>query len=417
MPQDFYHVKRGTRNVRFWLAVLLVFLLTAGLAQAKVLKRDPETGIIRILYVGAPFWASPYQVFKFDPLLSTTPVAGNLFGIPPSQVKRAMRLYMPRTKEAMVSKYDIIGLDDCSWESFPAQVIHWMVESCIEDGMGIFMAGGFESFGGAAGFPSWGNTVLDKVMPVKCTSAYGPDGKNVVTDFENEFIKSVPWDEYEQHNVFGGYNIVLLKEGANQLSEVTRLTPGGGNDPGWVWWDIGKGRFFASAPGFRGGSADRGFIRWKHYQDFVSNMVYWLAGLKPPEDITLLYQTRQAFRDIYDQRQVVLGTIDFISRFGADTSKVDKKLAEAEEIVREARSHFVDLDLQRSKEMADRAISTLEEAYDLALEAKDAALYWIFLTEWLVVTATGLVCGFVVWTLMIKRRLYKQVGITKAGGF
>ncbi len=398
------------------LALLLILLVSSQLGAAKVLKRDPETGLIRILYVGAPFWASPYQVFKYDPLLSTTPVAGNLYGIPSSQVKKAMRLYMPRTEAAMTSKYDIIGLDDCSEESFPRQVIHWMVESCTGEGMGIFMAGGFESFGGAAGFPSWGDTELDKVMPVKCTPAYGPDGKNVVTGLRNEFIKSVPWDGYDQHNIFGGYNIVLLKQGANQLSEVIRMTPGGGKDPGWVWWDVGSGRFFASAPGFRGGSADRGFIRWKHYQDFVSNMVYWLAGLKPPQDIELLYQTRQAFKDIYDQRQVVLGTIDFISGFGADTTKVDRKLAEAKEIEGQAKKYFVDLDLARSKEEARKALSILQQAYDLALEAKAEALYWIFVTEWLVVTATGLVCGFVVWTLMIRKRLYREVAVTRAGG-
>ncbi len=398
------------------LIVSLIAFMLIGAASAKELKRDPATGLIRILYIGAPFWASPYQVFKYDPLLVTTPVAGNLYGIPVEQVQRAMRIYMPRTRAKMVETYDIIGLDDTTHTVHQTQTIQWMRDGCIEDGLGLFMAGGFESFGGGAGFPSWGDTVLDDVMPVQCTGSYGPDGKNVITEPEDEFMKSIPWDGYEKHDVFGGYNVVLLRDGARELSRMIRLGPGGGGpDPGWVWWDVGKGRFFASAPGFRGGSAGKGFILWKHYGDFVCNMVYFLAGLTPPSDINMLYATRLRLREVYDSRQMILGTIDFISRFGADTRKVDEKLIQAEAELREAKTYFVNLDLVRSKESADRAFATLEEAYKLAFEARDAALFWIFLTEWLVVTAAGLVCGSVVWALMIKRKLYREVSVTRGG--
>lgn len=400
-------------------AALILLLATLFVASppvaAKELKRDPATGVIRIIYIGMPFGASPYQVFKYDPLLSTMPIQGNMYGIPASNVKRSMRLYMPRTRKDLVAKYDIIGLDDTTYEAFPPQTIQWMRDGLVEDGLGIFMAGGFESFGGGAGFPSWDNTVLRDVLPVKCTEMYGPDGKNIVLKSDDEFIRSVPWEGYNEHNIFGGYNIVQLKQTANELSRVTRLGMGGGQDPGWVWWDVGKGRFFASAPGFRGGSADRGFIRWDHYPDFVCNMVYFLAGLTPPSDINLLHSTRARFRDINDERQMIIGVIDFVSKFGADTSKVDRKLSEAEKQLKEARRYFVDLDLQESKRLADGVFATLEDAYDLALEARDAALFWIFLTEWLVVTATGLICGAVVWTLMVRRKLYREVKVTRGG--
>ena len=397
--------------------VALVILLASGMVAGKELKKDPETGIIRVLYIGMPFAASPYQVFKWDPLLSTTPVNGNMYGIAGSQVQRAMRLYMPRTRESMVANYDIIGLDDTTYTVFPPNTLFWMRDGCIEDALGLFMAGGFESFGGGAGFPTWENTVVDDVIPVVSTGKYGDDGENEITEYEDEFIKTIPWDDgYAQHNVFGGYNVVELKQGAKQLSRVIPLKIGGGGpDPGWVWWDIGKGRFFASAPGFRGGSAGKSFIRWKHYPDFVSNMVYFLAGLTPPSDINLLHTTRQRFRDVYDQRQVIAGTIDFISKFGAETTKVDRKLAEADTRLKDARSHFVNLELEESKEITDEVFGMLEEAYELALEAKDTALFWIFLTEWLVVSGTGLICGIVVWSLMVKRRLYREVKVTRGG--
>ena len=257
--------------------------------------------------------------------------------------------------------------------------------------------------------------MLRDVLPVKCTEQYGPDGKNVVVDFDDEFIKSVPWDEYEQHNLFGGYNIVELKQAAHELSKVIRLGMGGGEDPGWVWWDVGKGRFFASAPGFRGGSAGAGFIRWKNYPDFVCNMVYFLAGLKPPTDLELLHAVRARFRDIQDERQMVIGVIDFVSKFGADTRKVDALLLKADTQFKELRKLYVNLDPEGSKVTADQIYGTLEEAYQKALEAKNEAMFWIFLTEWLVVSATGLLFGGLLWTLMVRRRLYREVGVTRGG--
>jgi len=144
-------------------------------------------------------------------------------------------------------------------------------------------------------------------------------------------------------------------------------------------------------------------------------MVYFLAGLTPPSDINLLYLTRRRFKDIYDETQVITGTIDFISKFGADTRKVDRKVSEAGVRLADAKKRFVDLELVESKQIADEVFGMLQEAYGLALDARDAALYWIFVTEWFVVSATGLICGFVVWTLMIKRRLYREVEVTRGG--
>jgi len=92
---------------------------------------------------------------------------------------------------------------------------------------------------------------------------------------------------------------------------------------------------------------------------------------------------------------------------------VDQKLGESEEALQTARRSFVDLELEESKSRADAVVDMLNEAYSLAFEARDDALFWIFVTEWLAVTATGLICGFVIWTLMIRRRLYREVGITR----
>lgn len=394
------------------LVLLATLAVCLGSASGREAKRDPDSGVIRVLYIGAPFMPSPYQYFMVDPLLSPTPVQANQFGIPAGVIKKAMRLYLPRTKENLVSKYDVIGIDDATWGLFRSDTIQWMAQSIRENGLGMFMAGGYESFGGHVGFPSWGDTVLADVMPVECLRMYGQSGVNVVTNPEDEFMRSIPWEDYNQYSVFCGHNVLVSREEARQLSYIDCL---GRRDPGWVWWDIGEGRFFASAAGFRGVSGWCQFFQWKHYPDFVCNLQYFLAGLTPPSDLALMYATRARFLDCNTEKQILTSTLDFIAKFNADTSKVDRKLQEALDILKESKRQYINLDLQKSKDLVDAAFDKFEEAYGLALEAKDAAIFWIFVTEWLVVSATSMVCAFALWTLMIRRRLYREVKLTRGG--
>jgi uncharacterized membrane protein len=404
-------------NLRWVIPLILSLVVFPCIGSGREIKRDPDTGLIRVMYIGTPFRAfTPYPFFRIDPLLSTTPISG-LAWLEPEIVMKALRLYLPRTRKEF-PKYDVIGLDDTSFEHFPPNTLVWMRDTVLEDGLGFFMGGGSGSFGGAHGFPSYADTPIQDIMPVVCSSESASFSINTVIKFDDEFIKSVPWEEYKNHNVFGFYNVVVLREGAVKLSEL-RSMAGGGADPGWTWWDVGKGRFFASPTGFRGTlgggltSAGVSFIYWKHYPDFVLNMVYFLAGLTPPSDAQLLYTTRLRFREVDYHRQMITGTMEFISRFGANSKRVDDKLAEAYEVLSRARGYFVDLDLTRSLEEADKVILLLKDADELALKAKQTALFWVYVIEWLAVTATLLLCGVVLWTLMVRRRLYREVSATR----
>ena len=54
-----------------------------------------------------------------------------------------------------------------------------------------------------------------------------------------------------------------------------------------------------------------------------------------------------------------------------------------------------------------------DETMDEAIKARNAAAFWIFFTEWCVVTGTSLFAGALIWMLMIRRRLYREVAITR----
>ncbi len=48
-----------------------------------------------------------------------------------------------------------------------------------------------------------------------------------------------------------------------------------------------------------------------------------------------------------------------------------------------------------------------------AVRLKDEVLLWVYLVEWLAVSGTGTGCGFILWTLMVRRRSFKEVETTR----
>jgi len=47
---------------------------------------------------------------------------------------------------------------------------------------------------------------------------------------------------------------------------------------------------------------------------------------------------------------------------------------------------------------------------------KDRALLWVYIIGWLAVTATALVSSFLLWSIMVRRRLYREVQLTRLSG-
>jgi hypothetical protein len=50
---------------------------------------------------------------------------------------------------------------------------------------------------------------------------------------------------------------------------------------------------------------------------------------------------------------------------------------------------------------------------DDAVKLKSRALRWVYLTEWLVTTGTLLASGYVAYSLLVRRRLYREIGTTR----
>ena len=60
------------------------------------------------------------------------------------------------------------------------------------------------------------------------------------------------------------------------------------------------------------------------------------------------------------------------------------------------------------------AFEGVRRVSDESVAMKEKALFWIYMVEWSTVTGTCVFTGFVVWTLMVRKRLYREVSTTRA---
>ena len=61
----------------------------------------------------------------------------------------------------------------------------------------------------------------------------------------------------------------------------------------------------------------------------------------------------------------------------------------------------------------EEALEQISEVSNLALRAKDEALVWVYVIEWFTISGTAMISGAVMWTLMVRKAAYRQVGVTR----
>ena len=108
--------------------LLVPSLQVAGMTE----RRDPETGQIRLLNMGAdavPGTASPLVILFVDPLIlaTTVPLYSSIFQA--GETDRFMRIYMPRSEAKMRSGFDLIMISDATVDNFPSKYFPWMTSS------------------------------------------------------------------------------------------------------------------------------------------------------------------------------------------------------------------------------------------------------------------------------------------------
>ncbi len=388
---------------------LLMFLACLALLPTQVPASapatDPATGRIRIIYLGDAWGLlSPVQYMARDPMLIITPVPasqGHMGGIP--DMHRFLRLYLPRTYDDLIQSHDLIVLSDTISSIYKPYHLNWFRDSVIEGGKGIAMVGGREIQTG-----DWPGKPVEEALPIDWHPGgltYEMPFRALPTDTPSAFLDSLP---FEKLPYYTGLNVAKRKEGTQLLLQADVRSY-----PVLVFWEVGEGSGLVHTPDWTPAWAGAVW-EWDYYADFVANMMYLVARAEIPPDPVLMHNIREEFFQLSIQRGVLVGLAEFVDMFGANTRILEDRLREIDEMRVEATAIYIQQDYEAVIGVIHEARQSLDDAVDLALALKDRALLWIYLTEASAVTATSLICGVVLWTLMVKRRLYREVGTTRS---
>ena len=399
---------------RTGIAVLLLLVSLSSVAALVPGKRDPETGRIRLLYIGdATNTRNPVYIYKSDPTFEPTliPACRDVLlsaGLSLDDIRRYMRQYMPKTYHQLKSSFDSIILSDVCVLNFRPEEIEW-IERCVkEEGFGLAMVGGFESFGGH-NYPGWGGTPVADALPVEFEpdkTAKSGSYKLVVVKPDDELMKPLPWKTAPP---FSGLNIVSPKDGSELLANAVGMT---NTYPLMVQWRYGEGRVLAFSPDWTPGwGAD--FCQWAYYLDFASDMAMYISRVPVPQDLALVHSNRQLFYSLQNRRALLASLFEFVDKFGARTSKLEAEVAGAQDLVHRAGEAYVRQEYSDSLNLLDQAKHRYDQIEADALKLKDRAMIWVYIVEWFAVLGTSLITGVILWAVMIRRRLYREVETTR----
>ncbi len=381
-----------------------------------------EDGRIGVLYIGCIARSRPFWDMRQDPLFALSFVQATLRSsgawapiqqvTEGGQVARMVRLYMPRTYSRVTSGFDVIVLSNANRFMVGVSNIEMAARAVREGGLGLFMSGGWESFGGH-NHPDWGSTSVGELLPTADVEgswvSHPRGGLNlVITDGKHEFTRSLPWEREKAQFMFDfHHNVVTAKDGSQVLARVRAPDL---DDPAMVTWELeGKNRVFA----LTGEVYTMAFGPWAYYLDFGANLMIYLDGRPVPQDIDLVHSLRTTMHTVAVRRSLLMSLLEFCDSFGADTSRITLGTEELDEIAAQAKPLYLQLQFEDTLDAYRRIEEGLAAIEQEAIRLKDRTLVWIYTIEWVAVTGTAMVCGVLLWSVMIRQKLYREIETTK----
>ena len=413
------------RSISLLFLLLGAILLPCGFGQtnqAKVLVAG-LTGEIKL----ASAW------LEIDPLTDprTIPARAQDSEFTMDQLHRFIRVYFPRTYEDLLT-YEYMIL---------AQIEVWlftneqqkMLHDAVIDGLGGMQTRSVMSMHTGISIP-WANSILSDAFPNDADAVVAIDYRlhsdpmRVVINTNPEVppiykpYKDLPGVEYSFGGAYGT-NLAIPKEGA-VIASYSVGPYGYGfpgtypdpnyKDPGWIphsmYWKFGKGITWTHQDMF---GQYWNTIYNPYAPDMVLSEIIFSTGRELPEDVVMVHRLRVKFSDYAFSKDFIYSLLDFIDKFGANTAPVVDSLLDISDTENEAKQLYLEQSYELSSATMDRAMTDLTDLRETALRLKDRALLWIYIIEWLAVSGISLVAGFSLWTLMIKRRLYREVSVTR----
>ncbi len=186
--------------------------------------------------------------------------------------------------------------------------------------------------------------------------------------------------------------------------------------PAFVSWHYGD----TEAWGF-GVHPGTGDLHWreagKWWELIYMSMCYYTSRgeiLRFDEALQKLF-VKNLFTVYRESASMFRGIVELVDKFGANTAEAERLLLSADGIREEAEIHYLSMEYEAAEERMKGAIRIAREAMDEANRAKNTALAWVYLSQWMATTAAAFLSGVTLWWLMVRRSLYREVTTTQLG--
>ena len=357
--------------------------------------------------------------FEEEPLVDARAVPtrpGGLVGV--KEIKRFVRIYFPRSYDE-VSSYDFIMLHSPVMYYFDDRQARWMYDA-IRAGTGSLSAPACMSSDPDI-HNAWIASVLSHAFPNDAAAVIqsgGPKGREAFhIKVNREFPEPVltPFIPLGIENFIGAYAYKIIpKDGARILA----WQIGGFNTPVpyMATWNYENGRTMTLGDSF-------GLAFWSSYAgrssqnpyslDILMNMVLYLTKRRVPTEVLVFHRMRTSFIEYRTKMGLLVSLMEFVQGFGANDRRIEEMIGELQARVSEAEREYLSENFVQCQSIMDQVFTDLDKVQRMTLKLKERALMWVFMVEWLVVTATLMISSFLVWTFMIRRRLYKAVHVTR----
>lgn len=329
-------------------------------------------------------------------------------GLTVEERRKMDRLYYPRSKEIFSEEYDFVFFYDPRIDHFTTRQFADLDHVCRKAGMPSFWAL-------SHGSETWYVASVFQVLPISTIPLEGyfhrPWRVVFRQDRDPVFTPFVPLG---MENVVGdAYAFMEPRQGAVVWADVYpaltawlaswRVEPTAGMS--WAISDEFDVYWWGLAPETRGKNP--------YGIDLVTNLVLYSTDMPLIQNILARREARDRISAFMAQKLLVISMLEWADLFGANTMQLSEDLSSLNEEVAGALDRYQEQEYDSSIAVMDRVSVRVGEIGQKAVALKDAALFWVFLLEWLVVTSTAMLTGVVLWSLMIRRRAYKPAGTTR----
>ncbi len=410
------------RNAEYIVLIMLLSLFSEAVSAQEKPRR------IKVLATGKSMqmpviasWLIPEP--STDPLFVPTRVTGTETR---DQIRRLMRIYFPRNYDDLL-EYQFFFMAQVDMTFFSIEQQRW-----IYDALTDYQRGGVNTRSVMSThnwfYEPWRDSILSDAFP--------NDVDAFIADIKN---KDPPWgpliikDDPDLPNIMKPYKgqIEAIYTNYHGLNTVPR--------PGSVILSYTKNNVGIGHP-IPGQIAHVFYWKWNRsitftFRDMVTNEFWWgianipranpfshdiivnviwfSTGRSLPEDVLKVHELRGLLFNFGVRRSLLTSLLEFAEGFGANPSKVYSKLESVEGTRNEGAEHYLDRDFDAAFESIEIAVTELRSLELEAMRLKDSALFWVYLIEWLVTTGVLMAAGIVVWSLMVRRALYREVETTK----